>query len=173
MNGLNEIIRNKKELLAVKFSMILSLIVLLGGIILIYTGVLFSDDPEITEEYIRRVGNYSRKLIWFSFLLYPASVVLKKTKLPIKKVVLLIRRFHVPAAIVSAGLALLHGIMAIKNDFSFNLGYLSGIFSICSFGVLIYLGFKRYKNQYKRSHFILGVLFAVVILTIHSNMVKL
>ncbi|WP_051317191.1 hypothetical protein [Ectobacillus panaciterrae] len=122
----------------------------------------------------REIGSIARIGFFVTLSIYPIFLLLKWK--PLKKIALgkfelktllqfigkLVRQWHVPIAILSTGIVLLHGYMAILKGVEWNFTYLSGIITIFVLFLLLFMGLKRYKKKDKKWHFKIAIVFFIL-----------
>ena len=122
----------------------------------------------------KEMGSIARIGFFVTLSIYPIFLLLKWK--PFKKMIIgnfelktllqfigkLVRQWHVPLAILSTGIVLLHGYMAILKGFKWNFTYFSGIITIFVLFFLMFMGLKRYKKKDKKWHFKIAIVFFVL-----------
>lgn len=164
------LIKNSAERRLAMIAITFCLVWVVGSIIAITNTNLSYQNHEIVEDIVEFIGNVGMSGFFFSFLLFPSIRVVKIKKLPMKSVILTVvknvRLWHVPIAILSTGLIIIHAIFALVEEFTFEEEQISGIVVFSVLLVLIGTGVLRYKNLTKKLHLLLATLF-VVLLGIH------
>lgn len=122
----------------------------------------------------KEMGSIARIGFFVTLSIYPIFLLLRWK--PVKKIVLgkfelktllqfigkLVRQWHVPLAILSTGIVLLHGYMAILKGIKWNFTYFSGILTIFVLFFLMFMGLKRYKKKDKKWHFRIALVFLIL-----------
>lgn len=79
-----------------------------------------------------------------------------------------VRQWHVPIALISTALIILHGYMALIKGFQANFTYFSGIITMAVLACLLVMGVKRYKRTDKKWHLKFAISFLVLFM-IHAT----
>ncbi|MGE7186520.1 hypothetical protein ACQKKK_21905 [Peribacillus sp. NPDC006672] len=80
----------------------------------------------------------------------------------------LVRKWHVPLALVSTGVVFLHGYLAIIRGFKWDFTHTTGILAIVLLVFLLFMGLKRFKRKDKKWHFKLAIGFLILFM-IHAS----
>ncbi|MDM5428103.1 MULTISPECIES: hypothetical protein [Bacillus] len=122
----------------------------------------------------KKMGSIARIGFFVTLLIYPIFLLLKWK--PFRKITLgkfelktllqfigrLVRQWHVPSAILSTGIVLLHGYMAILKGIKWDFTYFSGVITIFVLFLLMFMGLKRYKKKDKNLHFKIAIVFFIL-----------
>lgn len=169
-------IKNSKERkrVMITFSIVATLFVIGFLFISCFYKQWLIKDIRAYKENFREMGSIARIGFFAALSIYPVFLLLKWK--PLKRIALgtfelktllqfigkLVRQWHVPIAILSTGIVLLHSYMAILKGFEWNFTYLSGIISIFVLFLLMFMGLKRYKKQDKKWHFRIAIVFLIL-----------
>ena len=80
----------------------------------------------------------------------------------------MLRKWHVPIALLSTGIIFLHGLLAILRGFKWDFTYLSGIIAAIVLLFIMFMGLKRFKRKDNNWHFKLGIGFFILFM-IHAT----
>ncbi|MFD3450392.1 hypothetical protein ACFDTO_38085 [Microbacteriaceae bacterium 4G12] len=122
----------------------------------------------------KKMGSIARLGFFATLSIYPIFLLLKWK--PIKKITFgnfelknilqfigkLVRKWHVPMAILFTSIVLLHGYMAILKGFKWNFTYFSGVIDIFVLFFLMFMGLKRYKKKDGKWHLKIAIVFLVL-----------
>jgi hypothetical protein len=175
-------ISNPKERRLVLLFFILSAILSIAGIfiILAFYQKIMAVNFRQYKHLFRQFGSISEYGFFAALSIYPIFFILKwknikklkwgkfQIKALLQPLGMLIRKWHVPAALVSTGIVLLHGVLAILKGFKLDFTYLSGISAIIILFFLLFMGLKRYKRNDRKWHFRLAVIFLILFL-VHAG----
>jgi hypothetical protein len=140
---LSKFIPNPKERKNVIFYLALSSCLTAAGILLIfaYREVLMGMHEESYKEFLKQFGSAARITYFVVLSIFPIFLLMKwkglkgvKWKdIEIKRLVQfvgkLLRKWHVPLALLATAGIVLHGILAIIRDFHWNFTNITGILS--------------------------------------------
>lgn len=179
---LSSYISNPKEYRMIVITFIITICLFSLGLLLISLSYqqLMMQGYKQYKEIFKQLGSISR-IIYFAVLsIYPVFLLLKWKRLKMVKwrvfelktvlqfIGKLVRRWHVPLAIVSTGIVLLHGYLAIIRGFKWDFTNITGILTIILLFFLLFMGLKRYKRLDKKWHFKLAVGFLILFM-IHAS----
>lgn len=182
LSFLSRNIPNPRERKSVILYLVLSICLLFVGIFLIweYNGVLLRVDKDSYKEFLKQFGSVAR-IIYFAVLgIYPVFLLLKwkglkKVKwrdIEFKRLVQflgrLLRKWHVPLALLATVGVLLHGTLAVMRDFQWDFTNITGILSTTVLMFLVFMGFKRFKRKDKAWHLKLAIAFTIFFM-IHAS----
>ncbi|WP_066064900.1 hypothetical protein [Neobacillus soli] len=179
---LSKFIPNRKERKIIILSFLVSAILILSGILLIIANhqQLFTQDFRHYKGTFKQLGSISRIGYFVVISIYPIYFLLKLKKVKnfqwgnfqlkglLQLLAKLVRKWHVPAALLSTGLIVLHSILAILRGFKVDFTYLTGIASMVVLIFLMFLGLKRFKRTDKQWHFKLAIAFFILFM-IHAT----
>ncbi|MFX3625356.1 MAG: hypothetical protein ACE3JP_15335 [Ectobacillus sp.] len=179
----NRIISNPKERKRIQFTLLLTLVLssLCVFVIDFISINVVPLDSEGYEEIIELVGSAARIGFFAALVIYPIFLLLKwdrikrwkwrqwEAKAFLRIVAVQIRQWHVPIAIVSIALVLLHGYISLLQGVEFNFRYISGLLAAAVMLVIPITGLKRYKRQDKKWHFKIAVVFFVLFM-LHASL---
>ncbi|MCE9754312.1 hypothetical protein [Bacillus cereus] len=173
---LAQYIKNPKERkrVMITFSIVVILFVVSFLFISYFYKQWIIEDILVYKKSFKKIGSIARIGFFATVSIYPIFLLLKWK--PLKQIVFssfelktllqligkLVREWHVPIAILSTGIVLLHSYMAILKEFKWNFTYFSGIISIFVLFLLIFMGLKRYKKKDKKWHFKLAIVFLIL-----------
>ncbi|MFJ7727655.1 hypothetical protein ACIQXV_16005 [Neobacillus sp. NPDC097160] len=141
---------------------------------------LFAQDFRHYKEIFKQLGSISRIGFFAALAIFPIYQLLKSKKIKefklrdfqVKKALQflakLVRKWHVPVALLSSGIVLLHGILSIIRGFKVDFTYLSGIASTIVLLFLMIMGLKRYKRTDHNWHLKLAIGFFILFM-IHAT----
>jgi hypothetical protein len=153
-----------------------------AGILLIsfYRDVLMGMDEESYEEFLEQFGSAAR-IVYFAVLsIFPVFLLLKwkglkrmkrgsiKFKCIIQYTWKLLRKWHVPLALLASAGVVLHGCLALTRDFQWYFTNTTGTLSSIILFFLMIMGFKRFKRKDKSWHLKLAITFTVLFM-IHAS----
>ncbi|MBS4197077.1 hypothetical protein [Lederbergia citri] len=179
---LSSYIPNPKERKNIVFSLIITVFLLLIALFLISINQhqLMMQEYKHYKGFLKQFGSISRIVYFVVLSIYPVFLLLKWKRLKtiewgkyqlksfIQFLGKLMRKWHVPLAIVSTGIALLHGYLAIIRGFKWDFTNISGIFAIIILFFLLLMGLKRFKRKDKNWHFKLAITFLVLFM-LHAS----
>jgi hypothetical protein len=179
---LSNYIPNSKERRTVIFFVTITAILLFAGIFLIshFYQQLMAENFRHYKGTFKQFGSISEYSYFAVIAIYPIFLLLKWKKIKeVKwgnfqlKVLLqflgkLVRKWHVPIALLSTGIVFIHGLLAIIRGFKLDFTYLSGIISSVVLLFLLMMGFKRFKRKDKKWHFKLAAAFLFLFM-IHAT----
>lgn len=180
---LSSYIPNQKERHLTFISLLATVCFLLIGFLFIWFNkqTLMAQEHEAYEEIIEQLGSISRMIYFAVLAVYPVFLLLKWKRLhtmqwrniKLKNILVFLgktlRKWHVPLALVSTGVILLHGYLAIIRGFKWDFTNLTGVAAFILLGFLLFMGFKRFKRQDKKWHFKLALAFLILFM-IHSSL---
>lgn len=175
-------IANPKERRLVLLFFILTAILNITGIfiILAFYQKIMAVNFRQYKHLFRQFGSISEYGFFVALSIYPIFFILKwknikklqwgkfQIKALLQPLGKLVRKWHVPAALVSTGIVLLHGVLAILKGFKLDFTYLSGISATIILFFLLIMGLKRYKRNDRKWHFRLAVIFLILFL-VHAG----
>lgn len=82
-----------------------------------------------------------------------------------------LRKWHVPVALSTTGLGIIHSALALRSDSALNAANVSGLLLLPVMGVLISTGLLRYRRLDRRWHLVLG-LGMLVLLYVHGGLAE-
>ncbi|MEO2078433.1 MAG: hypothetical protein ABGX20_24200 [Bacillus sp. (in: firmicutes)] len=153
------------------------------SVILIVTGLMYisynhqslmSQDFRHYKGTFKQLGSISRIGFFAAISIYPVFWILKTKQIKtlkiaqveikplVQSVAKIVRKWHVPVALISAGIAFLHGFLAIIRGFKFNFTYGSGIASVILLFSLMVIGINRFKRTDRNWHFKLAITFLIL-----------
>ncbi|OCA85112.1 hypothetical protein [Pseudobacillus wudalianchiensis] len=173
---------NPKERRAIAIGLLVTACLLLIGLSLISLNhqQLMSQEYKHYKEFLKQFGSISRIVYFVVFAVYPAFLLLKWRRLKTiawrnfqLKVLLqylgkVLRKWHVPLALVSTGLILLHAYLAVIRGFKWDFTNVTGILAIVLLGFLLFMGLKRFKRKDKKWHLKLAIGF-IILFMIHAS----
>ncbi|MDN4592799.1 hypothetical protein [Polycladomyces subterraneus] len=121
----------------------------------------------------RNFGSVARIGFFFTVSIYPVFLLIRYRLIPSglrpwwQRLSIMVRQWHVPIALLAAGVVTIHAYLALLNGFRINGVYLTGVLVYVWFIVLGLFGFLRYRGRDKQWHLILGLLF-VVLFMVHA-----
>ena len=176
VNFLSNYISNPKERKRVIITLgVVVILVLIGFLCISYFYEQWlTENIRAYKETFKEMGSIARIGFFVTLSIYPIFLLLKWK--PFKKMIIgnfelktlvqfigkLVRQWHVPLAIVSTGIVLLHGYMAILKGIKWNFTYFSGIITIFVLFFLMFMGLKRYKKKDKKWHFKIAIVFLIL-----------
>jgi hypothetical protein len=175
-------IPNPRERKSILLYLAGSIILAGAGILLIsvYRDFLMGMDEESYEEFLEQFGSAAR-IVYFAVLsIFPVFLLLKwkglkrmkwgsiEFKCIIQYTWKLLRKWHVPLALLASAGVVLHGTLALARDFHWDFTNTTGILSSIILFFLMILGFKRFKRRDKSWHLILAITFTVLFM-IHAS----
>ncbi|KPL57932.1 hypothetical protein [Rossellomorea vietnamensis] len=179
---LSKFIPNPKERKNIIFYLALSSCLAAAGILLITANqeVLMGMDEESYKEFLKQFGSIARIIYFVVLSIFPIFLLLKwkglkgiKWKdIEIKPLVQfagkLLRKWHVPLALLATAGVVLHAILAIIRDFHWDFTNITGIFSSITLFFLVIMGFKRFKRKDRTWHLKLAITFTIFFM-IHAS----
>ncbi len=179
---LSTTIPNPKERKNVLLYSALSACIALAGLILIsvYNGMLMMMEEDFYKGFVKQVGSVTRIVYFIVLSMYPVYLLLKWKglkeikwrDLSLKRLVQfsarLLRKWHVPLALLAAAGVLLHGVLALIRDFHWDFTYITGILSTVVLIFLMFMGFKRFKRKDQAWHLKLAIAFTFLFM-IHAS----
>ncbi|UTE76014.1 hypothetical protein [Rossellomorea sp. KS-H15a] len=179
---LSKFIPNPKERKNVIFYLALSICLTAAGILLIsaYREVLMGMNEESYKEFLKQFGSTARIIYFVVLSIFPVFLLMKWKGLKgvkwkgveIKRLVQfvgkLLRKWHVPLALLASAGVVVHGILAIIRDFDWDFTNITGILSSIALFFLISMGFKRFKRKDRAWHLKLAITFTVFFM-IHAS----
>ncbi|CAN7360414.1 hypothetical protein [Rossellomorea sp. LjRoot5] len=179
---LSKFIPNPKERKNVIFYLGLNTCLTAAGILLIsaYQEVLMGMNEESYKEFLKQFGSAARIIYFVVLSIFPIFLLLKwkglrglKWKdIEIKRLVQfagkLLRKWHVPLALLATAGVVLHGILAIVRDFHWDFTNITGILSSIALFFLVGMGFKRFKRKDREWHLKLAITFTIFFM-IHAS----
>lgn len=172
---LTNYISNRTERKRIKISLILTTCIVAISLILVFTW-LQNIYPLHTRKFrfiATRYGSIAQFGVYFAVAIFPLLWYVKKQPFKFKPLIGYLakwaRQWHVPVAIFTIGLVLIHGILVISNGFRLDFRYLSGILAFLVLAIIPITGLLRYKRLDKKWHMVLGLLFFVLFF-IHANL---
>ncbi|KMY54245.1 hypothetical protein AC623_10115 [Bacillus sp. FJAT-27231] len=173
---------NPKEQRTIAVSLLITACLLLIGLLLISLNQqqLMSQEHKHYKEFLKQLGSISRIIYFAVFAIYPVFLLLKWQRLKtitwrgfqLKSFLQLLgkvlRKWHVPLALVSTGLILLHGYLAVIRGFEWDFTNITGILAIVLLGFLLFMGLKRFKRKDKKWHLKLAIGF-IILFMIHAS----
>jgi len=177
------LIPNKKERKRVLITLIGSLLLLIISYSLIPVILqYYSLHTDAFISFHQYIGSVARIGFFFSVAIYPVYLLLKyrdfmdisfkgfHMKSVFRFLAKVVRQWHVPVALISIGIILIHAYLAIINGIKLNGGYISGFIALGLLAILSISGICRYKKTGKIWHLTLGLLFvtAFIIHTLFS-----
>ncbi|WP_432694022.1 hypothetical protein ACRBU7_15605 [Priestia aryabhattai] len=178
---LQTLIKNKSEREKVIFIFTISFLLVVAG--LIYIPIYKHSlplDSKIYEGNFKELGSIARIGFFAALAIYPIFLLLKwkplshikKGNFELKPLIQFlakyVRQWHVPIALISTALIILHGYMALIKGFQANFTYFSGIITMAVLACLLVMGVKRYKRTDKKWHFKFAISFLVLFM-IHAT----
>ena len=175
------VIKNANEKRLVRLSIILATIFMFCGF-LVCTPAITKHLP-IPSKICGLLGlvlNFGSKWsaiigIAFAMAWYVVTKFLKNAKsknAPPKKIIItfakIARQLHVPIAILALGFALVHGYVAILNEFKLNIGYISGLVALNIFVIVSFSGIRRYISKHKLN--LISSIALIVVLIVHIKL---
>ncbi|OIK15673.1 hypothetical protein BIV60_08705 [Bacillus sp. MUM 116] len=179
---LSRYIANPKERRMVLLTFIAAVILILFGVLYValsYQTLMLQDSRHYKENF-KQLGSISRIGFFAVIAIYPVFLLLKWKKIKgislgdiqLKTILQFVgkwvRKWHVPVALISSAIALLHGYLAIIRGFKLDFTHLTGIVTTVILFLLMFLGLKRYKRMDKQWHLKLGIVFLVLFM-IHAT----
>jgi hypothetical protein len=179
---LSKYIPNPKERRTIILYVTVTSILILTGIFLIslFYQSLIAENSRHYKGTFKQIGSISRIGYFAVLSIYPVFLLLKWKKIKefnwgnIQLKVLvqflgkLVRKWHVPVALLSTGLVVLHGLLASIRGFKLDFTYLSGIISTIILLFLLLTGLKRFKRKDNKWHFKLAIGFLLLFM-IHAT----
>lgn len=168
----------KSFLLFINITALLSLIGVF--IIILNQKQLMTQDFRHYKEIFKQFGSVSRIGYFFVLSIYPIYLLLKSKKIKtlqwrnfqvkslLQFLAKIVRKWHVPVALLSTGIIFLHGLLAIVRGFKWDFTYLSGIVATIVLLFLMFMGLKRFKRTDNNWHFKLGIGFFILFM-IHAT----
>ncbi|XXM74300.1 hypothetical protein ACQ0QQ_10710 [Lysinibacillus sphaericus] len=175
-------IPNPKERKSILLYLAAGILLAGAGILLIsaYRDVLMGLDEDSYEEFLEQIGSAAR-IVYFAVLsIFPVFLLLKwkglkeikwgsiKFKRIIQFTWKLLRKWHVPLALLASAGVVLHGWLALTRDFQWDFTNTTGILSSIILFFLMIMGFKRFKRKDKSWHLKLAITFTVLFM-IHAS----
>ncbi|MCR8846806.1 hypothetical protein NQ095_00185 [Rossellomorea sp. SC111] len=179
---LSKFIPSPKERKNIIFYLVLSSCLSAAGILLITANqeVLMGMDEESYKEFLKQFGSIARIIYFVVLSIFPIFLLLKWNGLKevkwkdieIKRFVQfagkLLRKWHVPLALLATAGVVLHGILAIIRDFHWDFTNITGILSSITLFLLVGMGFKRFKRKDRAWHLKLAITFTIFFM-IHAS----
>jgi hypothetical protein len=179
---LSNFIPNRKERKLIILFFLVAAILSLTGVVLIILNhqQLLAQDFRHYKGIFKQLGSYSRIGYFAVLSIYPIYLLLKSKKIKnfhwgnfqvkdsLQFLAKLVRKWHVPAALISTSIVLLHVILAILRGFKLDFTYLSGIASTVVLLFLMLMGLMRFKRADKQWHFKLAIGFFILFM-IHAT----
>lgn len=168
----------KSFLIFINITALLSLIGVF--IIILNQKQLMTQDFRYYKEIFKQFGSVSRIGYFFVLSIYPIYLLLKSKKIKtlqwrnfqvkslLQFLAKIVRKWHVPVALLSTGIIFLHGLLAIVRGFKWDFTYLSGIVATIVLLFLMFMGLKRFKRTDNNWHFKLGIGFFILFM-IHAT----
>lgn len=153
-----------------------------AGILLIsaYRDLLMGMDEDSYEELLEQFGSVAR-IVYFAVLsIFPVFLLMKwkglkeirLRNIEFKRIIQftgkLLRKWHVPLALLASAVVVLHGGLALARDFHWDFTNTTGILSSIILFFLMIMGFKRFKRKDKSWHLKLAITFTALFM-IHAS----
>jgi hypothetical protein len=169
-------IPNSKERKLLISFLLLSVILVLTG--LLYISInhqeLMSQDFRHYKGTFKQLGSISRIGFFAALAIYPVFWVLKQKQLKtlqlgqiqirplVQSIAKIVRKWHVPVGLLSAGIVFLHSFLALIRGFKVNFTYLSGMGAVIVLLFLMAMGINRFKRTDRNWHLKLAIAFLVL-----------
>ncbi|MBN8194418.1 hypothetical protein JI667_20000 [Bacillus sp. NTK074B] len=179
---LSNTIPNPKERKRIIVYVALTACVVAAGITLIalnYQSSLLVDE-DTYKGFFKQFGSVSRIIYFIVFCIFPVFQLLKwkglrRVKwrnLEIKGLVQeagrLLRKWHVPLALLATTGVIFHVILAVMISFQWNFTNITGILTSMVLCFVVFMGFRRFKRKDGAWHLKLAVTFTVMFM-IHAS----
>ncbi|MEH7438287.1 hypothetical protein V7182_12490 [Neobacillus drentensis] len=153
------------------------------SLILIFTGLMYisynhqtlmSQDFRHYKGTFKQLGSISRIGFFAALAIYPVFWVLKQKQLKslqlgqiqikplVQSIAKIVRKWHVPVGLLSAGIVFLHSFLALIRGFKVNFTYLSGMGAVIVLLFLMVMGINRFKRTDRNWHLKLAIAFLVL-----------
>ena len=177
-----KVIPNPKDRKSFLLFIIITALLSLIGVLLIILNhqQLMTQDLRHYKGIFKQFGSISRIGYFFVLSIYPIYLFLKSKKIKalqwrnfqvknlLQFLAKIVRKWHVPVALLSTGIIFLHGLLAILRGFKLDFTYLSGIVAAIVLLFLMLMGLKRFKRTDNNWHFKLGIGFFILFM-IHAT----
>ena len=177
-----KVIPNPKDRKSFLLFIIITALLSLIGVLLIILNhqQLMTQDFRHYKGIFKQFGSISRIGYFFVLSIYPIYLFLKSKKIKalqwrnfqvknlLQFLAKIVRKWHVPVALLSTGIIFLHGLLAILRGFKLDFTYLSGIVAAIVLLFLMLMGLKRFKRTDNNWHFKLGIGFFILFM-IHAT----
>ncbi|WP_286138399.1 hypothetical protein [Bacillus sp. AFS055030] len=126
------------------------------------------------KDLFKEIGSIARIGFFIVLSIFPVFYLIKlkytkdiafgqiKLKTILQFIGKILRQWHVPIALISTGIVLLHGYLAILKGFELNFTYFSGLISIIILFILMFMGLKRYKKKDNKWHLKMAICFLIL-----------
>ncbi|MBW3113170.1 MULTISPECIES: hypothetical protein [Bacillaceae] len=137
-------------------------------------------DEDTYKGFFKQFGSVSRIIYFIVLSIFPVFQLLKWKglrgvkwrNLEIKGLVQqagkLLRKWHVPLALLATAVVIFHVILAVMINFHWDFTNITGILTSMVLGFLIFMGFRRFKRKDGAWHLKLAVAFTVLFM-IHAS----
>jgi len=177
-----KVIPNPKDRKSFLLFIIITALLSLIGVLLIILNhqQLMTQDLRHYKGIFKQFGSISRIGYFFVLSIYPIYLLLKSKKIKtlhwrnfqvkslLQFLAKMLRKWHVPIALLSTGIIFLHGLLAILRGFKWDFTYLSGIIAAIVLLFIMFMGLKRFKRKDNNWHFKLGIGFFILFM-IHAT----
>ncbi|MCA1058478.1 hypothetical protein LCL96_06005 [Rossellomorea aquimaris] len=132
------------------------------------------------KEFFKQFGSIARVVYFAVLSIFPVFLLMKwkglrevkwrnlELKRPVQYVGRLLRKFHVPLALLGTAIVIVHGTLAVIRDFHWDFTNVTGILSSIVLCFLVYMGFKRFKRKDGAWHLKLAFIFTILFM-IHAS----
>ncbi|PGM50895.1 hypothetical protein CN946_20700 [Bacillus sp. AFS053548] len=132
------------------------------------------------KDSFKEIGSIARIGFFIALSIFPVFYLIKlkytkdiafgqiKLKTILQFIGKIVRQWHVPIALISTGIVILHGYLAILKGFELNFTYFSGLISIIILFILMFMGLKRYKKKDNKWHLKMAMCFLILFM-IHAT----
>ncbi|WP_235832863.1 hypothetical protein [Gottfriedia acidiceleris] len=126
------------------------------------------------KDLFKEVGSIARIGFFIVLSIFPVFYLIKlkyikdiafgqiKLKTILQFIGKIVRSWHVPIALISTGIVILHGYLAILKGFELNFTYFSGLISIIILFIVMFMGLKRYKKKDNKWHLKMAMCFLIL-----------
>lgn len=175
-------IPNPKERKLINHFLIITIGLLLTEVLFVYLyrHQLLTQDFRQYKGTFKQFGSIAQIGFYAALSIYPIFLLMKNKQLKglkwgavelktiLQFVGKLVRKWHVPIALLSTGIVLLHVYLAILRGFKLDFTYISGMVAALGLLPLLYMGLKRFKRKDQNWHFKLAMIFFILFF-IHAN----
>ena len=172
-------IPNPKERERINLFLIMTVCLILAEVLYVYfyRNQLMTKDFRQYKGTFKQFGSIAQIGFYTALSIYPIFLLLKYKKIKeiiwlktiLQFIAKLVRKWHVPVALLSTGVVILHAYMAILRGFKLDFTYISGIITTLVLLPLLFMGLMRFKRNDRKWHFKIAITF-LILFFIHANL---
>jgi cytochrome b561 len=172
-------IPNSKERERVNLFLVITICIILAEVLFIFLSrhQLMTQDFRQYKGTFKQFGSIAQIGFYAVLSIYPIFLLLKYKKIKgikwlktfLQMIGKLVRKWHVPVALLSTGVVFLHAYMAILRGFKLDFTYISGMITTLLLLPLLFMGLMRFKRNDRNWHKKLAIIF-LVLFFIHANL---